>query len=196
MIVTGLSWIAAGMLLVTSGGLLLRRTWRWQVGLLAAQYLSAAWLVGQHWSLGLAAAKLVAGWMATATLAITFSEQALPHEALRESPGEENRAFRLFLIGTILVLTASAAPRLESTFPGMGLPVVTGGILLCGLGLLQISMSSQVTAVILGLMTILTGFEILYAAVESSVLVAALLAAIHLSLALVGAYLLTSWEVQ
>jgi len=200
MIVTGLSWLAAGMLLLTSGGLLLRREWRWQVGLLAAQYLSAAWLVGQHGSLGLAAAKLVAGWMATATLAITFSEPTLSAggEEPTESggPAEENGAFRLSLIGMILILTASAAPRLENTFPGMGLPVASGGIGLCGLGLLQISTNSQVTPVILGLLTILTGFEILYAAVESSVLVAALLAAIHLGLALVAAYLLTFREAR
>ena len=39
-------------------------------------------------------------------------------------------------------------------------------------------------------MTVLSGFEILYAAVEGSILVAALLATINLGLALVGAYLL------
>jgi hypothetical protein len=42
----------------------------------------------------------------------------------------------------------------------------------------------------MGLMTVLSGFEILYSTVESSVLVAALLAVINLGLALVGAYLL------
>jgi hypothetical protein len=39
-------------------------------------------------------------------------------------------------------------------------------------------------------MTILSGFEILYATVEGSILVAALLAIINLGLALVGSYLL------
>jgi hypothetical protein len=39
-------------------------------------------------------------------------------------------------------------------------------------------------------MTVLAGFEILYATVEGSILVAALLAVINLGLALVGAYLL------
>ena len=41
----------------------------------------------------------------------------------------------------------------------------------------------------IGLLTFLSGFEILYAALENSVLVAGLLAAINLGLALVGAYL-------
>jgi hypothetical protein len=39
-------------------------------------------------------------------------------------------------------------------------------------------------------MTVLSGFEILYSAVEGSILVAALLAVINLGLALVGAYLM------
>jgi hypothetical protein len=38
----------------------------------------------------------------------------------------------------------------------------------------------------------MAGFEVLYAAVENSVLVAALLATINLGLALTGAYLMTA----
>lgn len=193
MIIAGLSWVAVGMLLVTSSGLLLSRDWRWRVGWLAAQYLGAAWLVGQHWPLGLAAAKLVAGWMATATLAMTFGEQ-FASAGNKEAPEEGSHALQSLLIGMIVVLTASIAPRIENTFPGMGLPVVAGGVLLCGIGLLQIGASSQVERLVPGLLTVLAGFEILYAAVEGSVLVAALLATINLSLALVGAYLLTKQE--
>jgi len=50
--------------------------------------------------------------------------------------------------------------------------------------------------VTIGLMTVLCGFEILYAAVESSILVAALLAVINLGLALVGSYLMiaSNWQ--
>ena len=46
--------------------------------------------------------------------------------------------------------------------------------------------------VILGLLTLLAGFEIIYAAVESSELVAAALAVVNLGLALTGAYLLSA----
>ncbi len=64
-----------------------------------------------------------------------------------------------------------------------------GSLLLAGMGLLQLGTSAQPFRVVLGLLTVLSGFEIIYAAVESSTLVAALLAAINLSLALTGAYL-------
>jgi hypothetical protein len=56
------------------------------------------------------------------------------------------------------------------------------------MGLLHLGISSQPFRVILGLLTILAGFEILYAAVESSTLVVALLSAVNLGLALTGAY--------
>jgi len=64
-----------------------------------------------------------------------------------------------------------------------------GSSLLIAMGLLQMGMNRQSARVVIGLLTFLAGFEILYAALESSVLVAGLLAIINLSLALIGAYM-------
>jgi hypothetical protein len=74
----------------------------------------------------------------------------------------------------------------------MALPpaLVTGAVLLIGMGLINLGMTTRPLRVLLGLLTTLSGFELLYAAVESSVLVAGLLAVVTLGLALVGAYLL------
>ena len=57
-------------------------------------------------------------------------------------------------------------------------------------GLFHLGMTSDVLRVVIGLLTILAGFEILYAAVETSILVAALLSAATLGLALAGSYLI------
>jgi hypothetical protein len=57
------------------------------------------------------------------------------------------------------------------------------------MGLLQLGMTTHPLRVVLGLLTLLSGFEILYAAVEVSVLVTGLLALINLGMALVGSYL-------
>jgi hypothetical protein len=70
------------------------------------------------------------------------------------------------------------------------LPVALGGLLLIGLGLLQLGITSDSFQVILGLLTVMGGFEVLYAAVESSVLVTALLVVVNLGLAMAGAYFL------
>ena len=191
MLATILSWIAVVILLLTSTGLLLNRDWRWGLGLLAVQYLGVAWLVGRHLPLGMAAAKLVTGWMATTALAMTLTALPLPEEPA-EGLWSQGRAFRLFMVGMVVVLTASVAPRMEAIIPGIGIPVIAGGILLIGTGLLQLSTSSEIAHVIFGLLTVLAGFETLYAAVEGSILVAALLAVVNLGVGLVGAYLLSA----
>ncbi|OGO38205.1 MAG: hypothetical protein A2Z03_07645 [Chloroflexi bacterium RBG_16_56_8] len=102
------------------------------------------------------------------------------------------RGFHLFLAGVVALLTAAAAVRIESILPGLGLPVVAGSVLLIGMGLIHLGITSQILRLILGLLTVLSGFEIMYAAVEGSILVAGLLAVVNLGLALLGSYLLVT----
>jgi hypothetical protein len=83
---------------------------------------------------------------------------------------------------------------LTEIIPGIGLPASAASLTLISMGLLNLGITSQPLPVSLGLLMILAGFEILYAAVEGSVLVAGLLAAVSLGLALTGAYLLTATE--
>ncbi len=186
-----LAWVAVLIVTVTSAGLLLSRDWRWDIGFLTAQYVGIAILVLQHWPLGMAAVKLVTGWMTTAALAMTLT--ALPP---REEPVErfwpQGRAFRRFLVGMILVLAVAATPRIQQSLSGIGAPVAAGAVILVGVGLLQLGTSSEILRVILALLTVLGGFETVYAALESSILVAALLAVVNLGLGLVGAYLLNA----
>jgi len=58
------------------------------------------------------------------------------------------------------------------------------------MGLLQLSLTTNPFRIIIGLLTSLSGFELIYAAIETSTLVTGLLAGVNLGLALVGAYLL------
>ncbi|MEW6029277.1 MAG: hypothetical protein AB1564_13415 [Chloroflexota bacterium] len=191
MIVAVVSWLAVGLLLVTSTGLLLTRDWRWSLGLLAAQYLAMFWLVLQYWPFGMAAVKLVTGWMVSAAIGIT--RLGLPEtEEPAEAAWPQGRLFRLFAAGIVVLIAASATPGLSSLIANVSPPVLAGSLILMGMGLLHLGITGQVLRVVLGLLTVLAGFETLYAALESSILVAALLAVVDLGLALAGAYLLTS----
>jgi hypothetical protein len=67
-----------------------------------------------------------------------------------------------------------------------------GSMLLMGMGLLYLGITAQPLRIVTGLLTLLAGFEILYAAVENAALVAALLAVVNLGLALAGAYLINA----
>jgi hypothetical protein len=188
-------WIAVGVIVVTSIGLLLARDWRWSIILLAIQYLAMFVLTLQHWPLGMASVKVVAGWMSAALLGMTRSglSETDPDE---EYTWPRGRLFRLFAAGIILLIVAVVTPSVDTIMADAGLPVTNGSLLLIGMGLLHLGITGNVLRVTIGLMTILSGFEIIYAAVEGSVLVAALLAVINLGLALVGGYLLIAANPQ
>jgi hypothetical protein len=182
-------WLAVGILLLTAPMLMIARDWRWMLSLLAGVYLAAFILIYRHWPIGMSVVKLVTGWMGIAALGMSrLSVSTL--EEQREPFFVEGSPFRLFSAAIIILIAFSASARIENFVPGIGQPVIIGGLLLIGTGLLHLGMTSDVLRVVTGLLTVLAGFEIIYAAVETSVLVAALLAAANLGLALIGSYLL------
>jgi hypothetical protein len=191
MITTILSWVAVGLLLAASIGLLLSRDWRWSIGLLAAQYFGMFWLVSLHWPFGLASVKLVTGWMACAALGVTRLSIA-ERESGDESAWPQGRLFRTFAAAIVVVLILAAVPSVENIIPGIGRPVLAGGLLLVGMGLLQLGITAEILRVTLGLLTVLAGFEIVYSVIESSILLAGLLSIVSLGLALAGSYLMTA----
>lgn len=183
------SWLAVGILLLAGPLLMCVRDWRWMLGLLAAVYLAAFILVYLHWPISMAVVKLVTGWMGTAVLGMTRLHLAAGGE--EQGPFlVEGSAFRLFGAGIVILIAFSVAPSLEAMVPGLEQTVIIGGVLLAGMGLFHLGMTSEYLRVAIGLLSALAGFEILYAAVETSVLVAALLSGANLGLALAGSYLL------
>ena len=191
MLQTIFPWAVVLLALVTSAGLLLTNDWRWNLGLLSMQYVGMFLLITQHWPFGLAAVKLVTGWMAAAALGVTrlgMSEQAQPAEAA----WPQGRLFRLFASGIVIVLVAAVTPQFEAMVPGISRPIVAGGALLFGMGLLNLGFTTEPLRVTIGLLTLLSGFEILYSTMETSILLTGLLAVINLGLALVGSYFMTA----
>ncbi len=189
------TWIAVIVIVMTSVGLLLARDWRWTIILLAVQYFGMFVLTLQHWPIGMASVKVVAGWMSAAILGMTRAGLS------NEDSGEEytwprGRLFRLFAAGIVLLIVATVTPGVDTIMADAGFAVTNGSLILIGMGLLHLGITSRVLRVTIGLMTVLSGFEILYSAVEGSVLVAALLAVINLGLALVGSYLLIASNTQ
>jgi hypothetical protein len=189
------SWIAALMMVGTSATILINRDWRLSLGALALQYLAAFWLVTRHLPFVMGSAKLISGWMVVAALGMTYLGLSNTEEEKQSPNLPRGQWFRLTLLLIVGLATVGAMPRIEAAIPGLGLPVIAGGLLLMGAGAAHLSTNSDTLNVILGLLTALTGFEILYAAVESSILVTGLLALTNLGLGLTGSYLLTAGTV-
>lgn len=184
-----LAWIVIILVAVTTVGVLLARDWRQLIIFLAAQYIGVFILTLQHLPLGMATVKVIAGWMGAAILGMTRSNL---DEAEDTSVLPQGRFFRLVAAGIVGLVAATSAPAVDAMMADTGTAVAAGSLLLIGMGLLHLGVTDQPIRVTAGLMTVLAGFEVLYAAVENSVLVAALLAIINLGLALVGAYLMTA----
>ena len=189
------AWIAVVAIGITSAGRIFVRDWRWSIILLAVQYAGMFVLVLQHWPIGMATVKVVAGWMSAAILGMTRS--GLSNESsVEETLWPRGRLFHLFAAATVVLIVAVVTPGVDTIMADTGFPVTNGGLLLIGMGLLHLGITARIMHVAIGLMTVLSGFEILYSTVEGSVLVAALLAVINLGLALVGAYLLIASSPQ
>ncbi len=200
--------IALLLVTITSVGLLITTDWRISTALLAIQYIGVFILVRMEWSLAMAAVKLVAGWISCTVLGMAllslpqFRFRTEKKYAARPDNGGVNTPIRtrlplgrpfILLTALLVLLTAfTLAGLAQNWFEGTPFPVLLGGFILIGMGLLQLGFSERQFPVILGLLTTLSGFEILYASIDSSALVAGLLAAANLGIALIGAYLIVS----
>jgi hypothetical protein len=175
--------------------LLISRDWRQNIILLAIQYIGVFLLVAQSWPIEMAIVKMVAGWMTGAILGIAMisTPQAWQDE---EQSWPSGRIFRLLASGLVLLTVFSIAPQVQSWVPGVSLEMAWGGLILMGMGILNLGLTEQPLRISIGLLTFLSGFEIFYAAVETSTLVAGLLAAVELGIALAGAYLLIALTME
>ena len=182
-------WIGVLIALITSVGLLLVRDWRTLIILLAMQYSAMFILCFTHLPFGMASVKVVVGWMSATILGMTRSGISA-RDGDEESNLPRGRLFRLFAAGMVGIIVAGIASRVDNIMADAGIALSAGSLLLIGMGLLHLGLTTNTLRITIGLMTVLSGFEILYTAVEGSVLVTALLAVVILGLALVGSYLM------
>lgn len=179
-----LAYIGLFLIMITSMELLIGNNLRLDIIALAVQYLAVFFLIMQAWPLGLAAVKLITGWMA---VALIVSVQIYRRENLETPVPQTGQIFKLLVGVLIWVLIFSITTSLTKWLPVPNI-FLWSGMILIGIGLLQLSMSTLPLRIIFGLLTIFSGFEILYAAMENSVLVTSLLALITLGLAFIAAF--------
>jgi hypothetical protein len=186
------------LLLITALLLLTVQEWRLSLAIFAIQYLGVFLLTAIHWPVMMALSKLVAGWISATvlTLAISSSSTGLPGVRPRNlsifRQGISVTIFKLGTAGMIVLVILTFSPSASKWVPGIGSEQVMGALFLLGLGLLNLGLTAVPFRVILALMTVLSGFEVIYSAVEFSTLVAGLLAGVNLGLAIIGAYLISA----
>lgn len=187
--------IAVALVVLTSLYNLISRDWRSSIGGLALQYIGIFILVFVSWPLEMAVAKMLAGWMAGVILwvAMTYVPDAWPDT---EKSIKFGVIFRVLVALILALAVTSLVIQSEKWLSNISAPIRWGSFMLVGMGLLQLSLTSHTLKIIIGLLTALSGFEIIYAAIESSTLVTGLLAGVTLALALAGAYLLIAPSIE
>jgi hypothetical protein len=165
--------------------------WRKSLLAFAVQYLAVFWLCSLSLSYAMAGIKLIAGLIA----AILLAGSPVEGEESTDRFTQPGWIFRLLAALLVWVVVFSMEPKMAIWVPGDS-SIRIGGMLLIGMGLLQLGISSRPGRVMLGLLTTLAGFEIIYSALEKSSLVIGLLAILTLGLAFTGAFMLSSREME
>ena len=197
------------ILVLTSTSLLIIKDWRLCILVLGVQYLGGFLIIIQVWPVSLAIVKMIAGWISCSVLAIAGMNlfgmpdvrDLIPFRRLEGMDQQDGTGdprlplgvpFTIFAAGLVLIASISIAVQSSRLLAEDYLPVMIGGFILIGIGLLQVGFSSDAFFVSIGLLTIIPGFEIIFAIFDSSTLVAGLLAGVNLGISLIGAYLMSA----
>lgn len=183
------------MLLITTMVLLLGWDWRVSLGALGLQYAAVFVLVGLTWPLGMAVIKLVAGWIAAAVLGMELVN--LPQgQAFQERGPLSVHFFKVILAIMVGFSLLNLGPQVARWMLQAAYVQILGGLLLIGMGLIHLGVSDHPFRVSIGLLTFLSGFEVIYATIETSTLVAGFLAVFTLGIALIGSYLMIAQKIE
>jgi hypothetical protein len=145
---------------------------------------SVFWLTSLSWSYAESAVKLIGGWIAIAIVSSVHPDNTLENENEELMVGF---GFRFLITGMVWLLAFSISSTIQNFIPAR-VEIIWGGMLLIGSGLLQVGLSRNFIRTIIGLITFISGFEVLYASIESSVLVSGLLAFLTIGLAWLVVY--------
>jgi hypothetical protein len=185
--------LAVILVSLTSLGSLLLSDWRITIGFLAVQYTAVFLLIGLEWPLALAITTLIAGWLSGAILGMALV--SLPPSA--HSPGSLpissqrlNPLFNFLAAMLIYLMIGSLAPQIQKWLPLLSLEQSLAALTLLGLGLLRLALDSSPLSTAAALLSVLSGFEVIYATLSSAQFAVGALAVITLFIALAGAYLL------
>jgi hypothetical protein len=155
------------------------------VGLLAGEYLVVAGLLTLAGQPGAALSRVGVAICATGILVITLRQ--VP--AMPESSDVRGRPGRWFRLAASLLVVAAGwgmASQVVSVLPAVTQGHAEAGLTLLALGLLHLGLSEDPIRWIFGLLTAQLGFEVVYAVIEPSLAVQAILAGVHLGIVLVG----------
>ncbi len=190
--IPSISIFALALIIVSSLIVIILDNFRYRLIAIASIYLAEFILVALVWPVGLASIKFVIGIIC---VIILFSAN---HSSDTQDSAKFNTSYRMLkAVITILIwlMVFYFSNQLLVWVP-TSQNLIKGSLTLIGMGIVQVGIISDTKSVILGLLMFFAGFEILYSAIETSVLLAGLLALVNFGLSLVGSYLISVKDLE
>jgi hypothetical protein len=174
-------------IVITSLGLLVLDNFRFSLATMVLQYLFVFFLVSSLWPIGLAVVKLIVGWIVCSLIGSAFFQN--PQSRNEEINSAKNIFTTLSAIVVWLIVFTISAKGIS--FLPIPRPILIAAGILIGMGLLQLGSTTDLLRILLGLLTVTSGFEVFYAGLEQSVLVTGLLAMINILFGFMGWYMIS-----
>jgi hypothetical protein len=174
------SWLQT-ILLVTGGTIFVATEWRLTLLALLAQYLTAGLLLGHAGLLTAAGAEIITGATACGIIYLAARSSVGGNLATRFTIAEW--LLRFITVALIAVGVFGVVQR--SQLAQVPMASLTGAFWLIAIGLLTIGLNHRPMRIGLGLLTFQTGFALLYAHLDTGLVVIGLLGCVNLVLALV-----------
>jgi uncharacterized MnhB-related membrane protein len=205
-VIAKLSFLTAGPavagLVVTASLIIVLRDWRVSLAALLAQYLLVGFLLTRLITPEVATVKTLIGALLCPILYLT-ARRVRRGRQRKDEVSTSPIVWEVFPVGLpfrllSVILTGLVTASLLNSYP---LPEVPGDIgfasyWLALIGLLAMILTTDPLKAGLGLLTFMAGFELFYAALESSLSVVGLLGIVNLFMALAIAYLASAREVE
>jgi len=163
-------------------------TWRIRIAGLAIVYLVSFIIILQIWPIALASVKLIGGWMGV--VLISASQISKP-ETEREKLFNSQSIFRFLVTALIWVVISAEASVFNDWIPIPYTNLYIGLIIIAG-GLIFASVNQNIFDVIIGVLTFLAGFDVIYSSLEGSALVTGVFALIIIFISLLNTYFSSS----
>lgn len=181
--------IAAVILLLCAAVNLVRRHWVLNVAVLALQYVCVFLIILEVRTPLLAAIKLIVGLMVSLMIYLILRSSGLIDSLFLRQRLTSGEVFRGTIALLLVLISHLAAPKVKlSIFPQSSELLLTASMGLMLFGLFQMGTITEPLYLVIGMLTFLSGFELLYASLEFSRVLEALFTAINLLLALVGSF--------
>jgi hypothetical protein len=187
------------ILSITSLVLLLIQDWRVVLAALGIQYSGVFILIGVSWPIELAAIILLSGGISVVLIGIELARlttvKSLSYGYFCDHIHLSIRILRFFLAILIGLSIYTMSTGVTKWLLGATYYQVFGGLLLAGMGIVIMGITNRPLRIIVGLLTFLSGFEILFATFDSAILITGFISTLTLLVALFGVYFFTNQEV-